>query len=483
MAGFEALHISPSVAEAVARLGWTAEDPVMRDAAPTAARGHNLVALLPPVPAAATPVLAGLLSRLGGGKTGLLLAADGDLEEWSSRLHLLTAESPLHVHVARSVGRAARRLHATPPIDLLVCSPEVALSLHRRSALRPETLSSVVMAWPEAWGEHDVAEVMQDLPKDTQRIILGSGPDETAALTERYARRALEVSAPGLTGTIEPAGPIRTVSVSWSRRVAALADLFEMLDPASAAIWTLDRGHHAAIRHVVPATDPNITLTTGDVSRVQVVVAFDPPTPPRLRQLLGAGEVVALAPPAAESYIRRIAATRRPLRLPGWLDAATSVAEAKRAAVAAVVEHGGLDRALHTLAPLLERYDASAVAAALFELWTRSGETPPPAPAPVETGKTAKIFVGVGKKHGATVNDLVAVLTKEVRIDRSKIGRVELREGFMLVEIPEADAERVAAGLTGTTIRRTRVIARIDKAGGRGGGGTGRAKKTGRTAR
>ena len=48
---FEGLHLSPPIAAAVARLGWSADDPVMRDSAPTAARGHNLVTLVPPDPA------------------------------------------------------------------------------------------------------------------------------------------------------------------------------------------------------------------------------------------------------------------------------------------------------------------------------------------------------------------------------------------------------------------------------------------------
>ena len=116
--------------------------------------------------------------------------------------------------------------------------------------------------------------------------------------------------------------------------------------------------------------DHAIEVTTGDVSRAQAVIAFDPPTPPRLRQLLGAGDVVILTPPAAETYIQRIAAPRRPLRLSGAADAATSAAEARRATIADVMEKGSLDRALLTLAPLLERYDAAAIAAALFELWS-----------------------------------------------------------------------------------------------------------------
>jgi ATP-dependent RNA helicase DeaD len=464
VAEFPALHLSPEIAAAVTRLGWTADDPVMRDAAPTVARGHNLVALLPPIPAAATPVLAGLLSRLGDGTTGVLLTPEGELDEWAGRLHLLAAHTGVRLHVARGIGRAARRLRTDEGIHLLVCSPQTALALHRRSSLHPETLSSIVLAWPGDWGEVEgIAEVMQDIPKDAQRIVLGSFEEEVAGLVERYARRALTVAAPGLTGEIEPAGVVRTVSVPWSRRLAAIPELIELLDPASLAIWTLDLGHLESIKQAIGGADHAVEVTTGDVSRAQTIIAFDPPTPPRLRQLVGAGEVVLLTPSSTERYVRRIAATRRPLRLSGALDAAATAAETRRATIAGVVEKGSLDRALLTLAPLLERYDGAAVAAALFELWSAGGTTPAAAPPVPELPTVKKVYVGIGKKDGATVNDLVAVLTKEVRIDKSLIGRVELREGFMLVEIPAQDADRVAEALNRTTIRRKRVTARVDR--------------------
>ena len=105
------------------------------------------------------------------------------------------------------------------------------------------------------------------------------------------------------------------------------------------------------------------------------------------------------------------------------------------------------------------------MAAALYELWTTSAAGGDAGGAVPDIPATAKIYVGIGKKDGATANDLVAVLTKEVRVERPKIGRVELRESFSLVEIPAQDAERVAAALNGVTIRRTRVTARVDRGG------------------
>jgi ATP-dependent RNA helicase DeaD len=102
------------------------------------------------------------------------------------------------------------------------------------------------------------------------------------------------------------------------------------------------------------------------------------------------------------------------------------------------------------------------VAAAVFDLWTMALAAPAISPPP-EVPATARIYVGVGRKDGATVNDLVAVLTKEVRVDRGKIGRVELRDAYSLVELPAQEAEAIARALSGATIRRKRVTARVDR--------------------
>jgi hypothetical protein len=226
----------------------------------------------------------------------------------------------------------------------------------------------------------------------------------------------------------------------------------------------VDRSRHGDIARALPPGDPAVRVVTGDAPPAAAVIAFDLPTPERLRQLLSAGDVVLLVPPGTEPYVERLAAPRRPVRLPGPADAAESAAAARRALIARAVEERRTEAALLTLAPLFERYDPATVAAALFDLWTSAPPSPAAAPAAApEEPATAKIYVGIGKKDGATVNDLVAVLTKEVRVERGKIGRVELRDAFALVELPAQDAERIARALTGTTIRRKRVTARVDR--------------------
>ena len=478
MAGLDDLHLTPAIAAALTRLGWSADDPLLREPAPTTARGHNLVLVAPPSPAGALPAVAGVLSRLGPGRPGLLLAAAAQLDEWGRVVHQLGGETELRVQVAHATARATRRLRGDA-VDLLITTPDTALALQRRSALRPDALVAVVLAWPETWEDEDtLSPLMQDLGKEAQRLVLTARPDHSAALVERYARRALTLG--GETAQGESAGPVRTVSVPWGRRIDVLPDLIELLDPTSLVIWTRDRGAHDAIRAAMALPEPEGRVTAGDVPKAQVVIAFDLPSPARLRHLAAAGEVVLLVPPGAEAYVERLATVRRPLRVTGALDGVMTAAAARRAAVARALETGTPDRALLTLAPLFERHDPSAVAAALYELWTSAaGAAPAPLP---DIPATARVYVGVGKKDGATVNDLVAVLTKEVRLERGKIGRVELRDAYALVEVPAQEAERVASALNGTTIRRRRVTARVDR-GGPARGASARPAAPRRTAR
>lgn len=459
MPSFQELHLTTPIAAALERLGWNPEDAGAREAAPTAARGHNLVASTPPVPAYAAPALAGVLSRVGAGRRVLLLAPAGQLDEWGALVHELARDAGLRVQVAHGTARALRRLRADA-VDVLVASPETALTLLRRSALRTDSISTIFLAWPESWDdEESIIPLMQDLPKETQRVIYTAAPDRVEALIERYARKALTVGSHGADSV--PEGPVRTASVPWSRRVPALAELVELLDPTTLVIWTADRSHHAAIAQAVALAEPELRLVTGDAPEAGIVIAFDLPTGERLRQLLEAGEVVLIVPPGTEGYAARIAEQRRPVQLPGIADTVATAAAGQRAAIVKALETGVPDRALLTLAPLFERHDPAAVAAALFDLWTSSA---PSAPATLpDIPATAKIYVGVGKKDGATANDLVAVLTKDLRFDRTKIGRIELREAYSLIEIPAQDAEKLAGALNGVTVRRRRVTARVDR--------------------
>jgi ATP-dependent RNA helicase DeaD len=472
---FEDLHIQPTIAQTLDRRGWTPESPAVRDVAPTAARGHNLVVVTPPAPVYAVPAVAGVLSRLKPGRPALLIVPPVQLDEWGALVSDLAHGTPLRIQLARGPARAMRRLRAES-VDVVVTTLETALLLVERSALRMDSVDAILLAWPEMLSDEErTVPLMQDLPREAQRVVYTAEPGRVNALVDRYARKALTVAPAG--SDQAPAGPVRTVSTSWAARLRALADAVEAVDPASLVVWTADRGQHEVILRLIAASQPEVQLVTGDAPPAATIVAFDLPSRERLQQLTGAGETILLVPAGAEGYVGRLASPRRPLSLPGPLDEVRTAESMQRAEIQRMIEARGPSRSLLALAPLFERYDATLVAAALFDLWR--GSAPVTAAPAASAPENAKVYVGVGKKDGVTPNDLVAVLTKELRVDRTKIGRIELRDAYCLVELPAQDAERLAGQLNGTTIRRRRVTARVDRGSSRPrreeGDGRGRA--------
>jgi hypothetical protein len=450
----------------------------LAEAAVTAERGHNVVAALPPCAAGAVPVLAALGRRLASapasGLRALILTSPDTSADWTDAATRAMPSS--RVRSAGNLTRTTRHLRAGQ-VDVLVASPAEARQLVERSVLKTDQLAAVVLAWPEAWGGAEaLAVLMHDLGKDTQRIVCTAQPEAAADVIERYARKALTAGfLPAEAPPMTPVGPVRTVSVPWTRRASAVAEVIELLDPARLTVWCLDQVGVTAVKAAMAGHDADAVVTEGDVEPTELVVAYDLPTPAQLRTLIASGPVVLLVPPAGEAYVATITSSRRILRLTGVVDAAQDEAARRRATIAQMLDAGVPGPGLLALAPLFERHDPSAVAAAMYQLWTgqagdpvpvaapRQVEAPVVAAVPAAPNATARMFVSVGRQDGTTAADLVAVLTKEVRIDKSKIGRIELKEAYCLVELPAGEVEQIVRGMDGRTVRNKKIMAKVDR--------------------
>jgi hypothetical protein len=465
---FSDVHVTAAAATALEQLGWQPDHASVRDVVPAIARGGSAALHVPHAPAYAGPALAALVSALGAveGGRALLLCPDAEVATWRDLVAAVTAGSTLRSEGALGPARVLRRLR-DGTLDILVASPTTALTLQSRSALKADTLTALVFAWPELLAAQDdaIAAVVADCPKDAQRLVVTADPAAAAPFIERYARKAVTFGFPELgVGSLARAGAVRVASVAWSRRVAAVAEVLELLDPPALFVWTADALQHAALVRALPANDPTITVGFGDVPAGATVIGFDLPDHARLLEWSAmAGDIVLLAPPGTEGTIERMASPVRPLRLPSLLEEITREGALQRAAIRRTIEAGITADTLTVLAPLFERFDAVTVAGALHQLWRAAPTATPMAPPLPDIPATAKLFVGIGKKDGATINDLVAVLTKDLQVDRTKVGRVDLRDAFMLVEVPAHDAEQIAAALNGQTIRRRRIVARVDR--------------------
>jgi ATP-dependent RNA helicase DeaD len=132
--------------------------------------------------------------------------------------------------------------------------------------------------------------------------------------------------------------------------------------------------------------------------------------------------------------------------------------------VAGLLTAGNVDAELALLDPLFERFDPAEVAAALLALQRDAGSgTREPAVATPGERARVRVFVGLGKKDRASAKDLVGALIREAGVAKDDIGRIEVRETFSVVEVAGASADRAVRGLTGTTIRGRRVVARLDR--------------------
>lgn len=470
MSGLTELHLTPAVAGALEALGYTAQDSAVRDQVATAARGHNLAIAWPPTARYSVPALAGLISAQQASKSRSVVLAPADsLQEWAAALTPFASAAGLSLLVADTPSRAARRLKEGN-LDILITTPTTAGALQERSALKMDGVGHVVLAWPELFeGEDALTAVMQDLPAEAQRIVIMAAPQAAHPLVERYARRALVtgplVLAEGAIPAVRPA--VRVVTAPWNQRGAALNGLLSVEDPANVSVWCADASSVADVRTALPLGDDTVQVTTGDPAKAALIVAWDLPAPERLNALRALGDVVLIAPAHAGSYLRLVTARQSPVRVPGLLETVRTDAARRRGQIAAEVEKGNLDGSILSLAPLFERHDPVAVAAALLQLWQTAAQTP--VSTVVEEGTpgvspTARIWIGAGKKDGATAADIVAVLNREVGMPTARIGRIEIREVFCLVEVPTGDAENIARKLNGKMVRRRKLIAKVDRA-------------------
>jgi DbpA-like RNA binding protein len=304
----------------------------------------------------------------------------------------------------------------------LVAGAAAELSmLVSRSALKLQSVDTLVIAWPETFSE-SLDALLAEAP-DARRIVLSWNPLALADFLERHARRA------EFRGSL----PLGAVSAA---RYAVVAS-----------------GRRAAAAREVLNQAPDATLCR------------ELPTPEELAALARTGPPVVLVTASQLPYLQAIA-TLTPISLPGAPDRAQDRNAAVRERIAERLGRGDVDAELALLEPLFERWDPAEVAAALLALSRQSSAvSDQPDLVAAAADQWVKVFVNVGKKDRAGPKDLVGALIKEVGLEKAQIGRIDMRESFALVEVAPAAAEAVARRMTGVTIKGKRVAAKLDQGG------------------
>ena len=370
-------------------------------------RSQHVVLVMPPA-----VERAGDVWPLVGPKTLVVCADHEQAAHWA-----VAAPAEHRAHAVTSLARSAALLKEGR-VGLLAGAAADLTALLARSALKLDTVDTVVLAWPEAFAE-SLDSLLGEMP-EARRVVLSWNPPALRDFLERHARRA---EAQGSLPLGQVCGA-RYAVVSAARREVAEHQVLEQLPGAT--------------------------------------VCKALPTPEELAEVAKTGTPVVFVTAFQLPYLQAIAKLT-PISLPGAADRAQDRAEVLRARITERLERANVDAELITLTPLFERFDPAEVAAALLALSHQPSAASPQVPEPVAADQWTKLFLTIGRKDRVAPKDLVGALIREVGLEKGQLGRIEVKETFSLVEVAPAVAEAALKRLSGISIRGRRVTAKVDR--------------------
>jgi hypothetical protein len=265
-----------------------------------------------------------------------------------------------------------------------------------------------------------------------------------------------------------PLGPARYAVVPHDALHRAAFTALDLLNPGSAFVW--DPSPLCEARWGVLTGDPVVRVSADPgTESVDLALAVELPTADALSTLRSiAGQVVVFARANQVPYLHRLAQPLGVLRLPGEADRARERAFELRRAVRQHLEAAWDSAELHALAPLFDEHDPALVAAAAVRAAAaRGGGAPSPEAEAGATAAWVRLRLDAGRRDRIRVGDVVGALLNAVGLERHQVGRVDVRDGFTLVDVRGEAAERALRGLDGVLLRGRRVAVRREREQGR----------------
>ena len=460
-----------------------------------ASRSQHLIYVLPQDWAAMTQLLTPAIERVDESRDEtqlVFLTPDPHTAVLTSAASVrLAGDRPVDVIPLTSVARAVRLLESRHR-RAIAGPPPIVLELVRASKLKLDGVRVLVLAWADqmldAGSTTAIETLMADVPRDSDRImVVHHRTDDTDALAERYLRRARRVAE---VSDDDSAAPVRVryVTVSAASRNPALRRVLDDLDPAGASVYVRSDDSEAAatraVRELGYGADAAVVVTRGaPPSNATHVILYDvPATRQELRAAVGEPErqAIALVQPRQLAGLRTLTGegALSPLTLTGASEAARTREDRLRDEIRAILRKGVPARELLAVEPLLDEHDGIEIAAAVLRMLGDARDTglaaEATAPEVAGTGAEADgawtmVFVNIGSRDGARVNDIVGAVTGQADVPGDAVGKVEMRDTHTLVQIRSPLAQTVISRLTGAMIRGRQLVARLDT-GPRGGG-------------
>lgn len=397
-----------------------------------------------------------------------------------------------------------------------------AMEAIRGSTFKLENLEALVIDGASSiqklghWDEVDA--LVELIPRDAQRVVItATASDAVDDLIDRRVKRALRFPAePAIEGgapSVPPEGAASYVLASEGEKLELLCAqlrgreagspppiVFCRSDERAAAVAEQlairgflvggpeDEDAHVAIAPGGATRDELLEETDGEAGQT---ISFDVPADAgsfRARHL-GDPDAVVLVQPRELAHLREVAAQANlSLRsAPPPLDTSAAMAALRtfRQEVRAVIEGEDLTAQMLVIEPLLDEFSAAEVAAALSAIARRRVPTltkaaasaapaaQPPARAATEKSAApgpapatwARLFVSIGSRDDIRPGDLVGALAGEANIPGSRIGKIEIRDSFSIVEVQADVADQVIRAVNGTTVKGRSVRVDYDRGG------------------
>ncbi len=477
MSDFGKLGVEGALLERLRELGYRRPTALQEDAVPVIARGTSA--------AGAASAGSGKTLAYGLGLAARLDAASSELQALVLRptddRALKTAEALQRL--LSPTGLRATAIHPTragarPSSQVVVASPSAALASVEASVIKLAGLTTLVVDGVSPMLElgRDALETLSgQVPKDAQRVVF------TAALNsdvedwmERHARRARR-----FTDLPAEVGPLADAAAEYfaAPRHQWLAALSNTLESKSAkgGGGGSEGGNMRSIIHCRLEGEADeladrlsargFDASPGDSSAIRIVcddetnrealsISWGAPSDlvSLKNRVAGSAGALILLQPEELPHLERLAS---PLKLKLKAGRAPPETEALRSTqhtrdqLREAAASRDLEPYVLMLGPLLEEFTPIEIAAAAAALLRERAPAEPEPPLPAWT----RLYLGVGKRDGIRPGDLVGAITGEAPIAGDKIGRIDVRENYSLVEVTAPFADQVIKSLSATTIR------------------------------
>jgi len=508
MDSFEDLGILPELVEMLAAEGIEHPTSLQRAAVPVIRRGNNVV--LRAGPGAGTLVAWGsaLLDRIspeGGGPAILVLTPTPEgAEMLAESLGRVGAASGHSVAALGSPWALAEHAH------VLFGTPGDVLSAAHAGTVSLTGLAAVVLDQADQIDRlgslEQVEQVLGFVPKESQRVVCALPLTASVEdFVERHVRRSTVL--PPTEGAPVSRGALRYRIVSEPKDEGVLATVAMLLEDDVRHVLVYcrtedraaDLGDYLTLHGFGAGApgDPELPVWLG-VDEIETrqrvegqegvcVLSADIPADADSldRRHHDSDRSVVLVLPREVAHLKDVGKRTgyeiEPLPF-GTAATARSDLEALRERLTQAMSDEDVAPYLLALEPLFERYDAAEVAAAAVALLRRKSPRPaPPTSPPAGSEKDvpiawAKLFLSVGERDGLRPGDLLGAIVGESGVQPDRVGKIEIRDSFSLVEVDHEAAHQVIQALNGTTIKGRAVRADFDRGGrSRQGGRTGRS--------